>query len=77
MRLPQRFRWIERDGETHYGACLPKPEGWWAVTEFYSVRFYEDPWENLGQVIGDAERFEWIDNDFNWHGDVMKKEPKQ
>lgn len=70
---PQRFRWRANGiGRWHFGACV-----YAAAFEIWSINtfghgdvifFSTDPWEVMGQVIGDAAVFEWIDNDMGWRG---------
>ena len=70
---PQRFRWLT-PGTTRwrFGACLyALAFDLWEIHTFGHQRvmtFEEDPWEILGQVIGDVDKFEWIDNEMEWHG---------
>lgn len=68
---PQRFKW--RDNlirRWKFGVCL-----WncthevWEIHTFGHcnvVHFEEDPWEVIGQVVGDAHELVFIDNDFGW-----------
>lgn len=72
--VPQRFRYgttKKGDGPTKFGCCIPfrAPNGWrwYAVIPEGLALFDADPWESLGQLIGDAKWFEWIDNAHGWH----------
>lgn len=72
-KLPQRFRFL-KNGEWKYGVCYSFAAQWRIMLfiSAYFGSFDDDPWETMGQIIGDVERFEWIDNDYGWHGDVME-----
>lgn len=73
-RLPQRFRFREasRSG-WEYGVCFPTATGHWRVSCGVGFgMFRDDPWELLGSILGDVAAMEWIDNDFNWPGEVAK-----
>jgi len=68
---PQRFQWRALDGSPwRFGACFYSPScEWWEIkTESGYAHFEEDPWESMGNLIGDATEFEWIDNDMEWSG---------
>jgi hypothetical protein len=72
-RLPQRFRYRKpgcnyRYNGWDYGVCNPCGDGWESKSELGDAWFGDDPWEVLGQILGDVEAFEWIDNDFGWEG---------
>lgn len=78
---PQRFRWRSRGyARWKYGCCVHLPTfHMWMIVTFglqNDRSFASDPWEILGHIIGDAAEFQWLDNDLNWQGDVMKKEVK-
>lgn len=72
-RLPQRFKWRDAKGESwQYGVCFPRTSEpgyvYWAIHVGVSIdHFDSDPWETLGQVLGDVHEFHWIDNDYGWH----------
>lgn len=71
-RLPQRFRWKERnDSDWEYEAIMPGHSMWHIQCGVGSATFESDPWEVLGHVLGDIAEFEWIDNDYGWTGDMM------
>ncbi len=71
-RLPQRFRWKERnDSEWEYETITPGHTMWHIQCGVGSGMFESDPWEVLGLVLGDIAEFEWIDNDYGWPGDMM------
>lgn len=70
---PQRFRWRTRGYvRWKYGCCVHLPTcGRWTIHTFGledELTFETDPWEAMGHVIGDASKFEWIDNDLKWAG---------
>jgi len=68
---PQRFRWkLNGIGRWRFGCCV-----YCATFELWEAHtfgahdvdlFDDDPWESLGQLIGDADILEWIDNDMGW-----------
>jgi hypothetical protein len=69
-RPPQRFKYRDRGGISwQFGACFPVGGARWQIIagKGFSL-FDEDPWEIMGQILGDIEAFEWIDNDLGWHG---------
>ena len=77
--IPQRFRFRANAADQwRFGVCLPVGDGrsrWWHVrTQRGFAYFTEDPWEVLGHVIGDVDEFQWIDNDYGWHGDTTAAE---
>lgn len=72
---PQRFRWRSRGyARWKYGCCVHLPSlDRWTICTFgleSEVGFDSDPWEVMGVVVGDAEAFEWLDNDLQWIGDI-------
>lgn len=48
--------------------CWPMGNKWKIDADTGFGTFEEAPWEMLGQVLGDIEEFEWIDNDYGWKG---------
>lgn len=66
-RLPQRFKY-RKPGcrEWDFGVCYPMGKRWRIQCGAGFSSFEEDPWEDLGQIIGDVTEFHWIDNDFGW-----------
>jgi len=71
MRIPQRFQYkTEHGGAWKNGVCIPMVS---ADVEYWSIRaekgfssFDEDPWEQMGAVVGDVPSFRWLDNDYGW-----------
>jgi hypothetical protein len=68
---PQRFKWRDAPLKSwNYGTCLwVQADERWEVYTFGHcdvVTFDCDPWEVMGQVVGDAYELIFIDNDFDW-----------
>ena len=67
MRLPQRFLYRKTGcTEPDFGVCYPIGKRWHLTAGVGFAMFTSDPWEVLGQVLGDITEFRWIDNDYNW-----------
>jgi hypothetical protein len=69
IRIPQRFQWKKRfDDPWCNGIVFPchRSELWQIDAGPGHGTFFEDPWEIMGAILGDAAAFRWIDNDHNW-----------
>ena len=68
MRLPQRFQYRKTScSDFEFGVCYPMGKRWRVDVGSGFGTFDDDPWEVLGQVLGDIEEFRWIDRDYGWH----------
>lgn len=76
IRCPQRFAFVDRNGEEWFGVCVfsRSLDTWYAMVfgwEETFVVFESDPWESLGDLLGtgsEVKSFTWIDNDNHWAG---------
>jgi hypothetical protein len=67
MRFPQRFKYRKPlCSGFDFGVCYPMGKRWRVDVGFGHGTFDTDPWESLGQILGEVEEFAWIDNDHNW-----------
>lgn len=72
-RVPQRFQWMDTKGSLwQYGVCFPRVADsgyrYWVIYIPPLIQHFDnDPWEILGQMLGDIHEFHWIDNDYDWH----------
>lgn len=72
IRLPQRFQWMERNGGPWLnGIVVPSSdvdlgERWHIRSHGMFGSFDDDPWEVMGQILGDIADLRWIDNDYGW-----------
>jgi hypothetical protein len=69
IRLPQRFQWKTRlDGPWLNGMAIPvNGRKLWRIHAGPGHgTFFEDPWEIMGAILGDAPGFRWLDNDYEW-----------
>lgn len=70
-RLPQRFQYRkDGNGQWENGVCIPVVSGnhhYWRIWagQGFSL-FDDDPWEEMGLVLGDVSGFRWLDNDYGW-----------
>lgn len=71
QRLPQRFRWVSAGySRWKYGVCLYNwTHDLWEIHTFGLLEmtiFDTCPEDMLSALIGDVDRFEWLDDDFRW-----------
>ena len=69
-RPAQRFQWKMNCGDDWLNGVVARKnhaaQFWTIVAGETSASFDDDPWEAMGQVIGDAAAFRWVDNDHGW-----------